>query len=268
MTDKPKYTYMSLGAGVQSSAMYVLAHQGKIPRCEAAIFADTKDEPPWVYEQLEALQEWGDIPIHVVSRGKISSEMGDATRGRLASIPAFTVGDDGKAAPLRRQCTREYKIEPIQKKVRLLMGYKPRQRVKHEVVCQLGITVDEISRMRPSRQKWVTNSFPLIDLRMHRDQCYDIVEAEGMPTPKKSSCIFCPYHSDHFWHDLKTNHPDLFKFACDFDKRIRDMTKAGVKRPAYLHRSLKPLDEIEFIDIKQGTFEWADFMCDSGHCGV
>ena len=258
------YLYMSLGAGVQSSAMYILAEQGEIPRPEVAIFADTQDEPPWVYDQLEALEAWSTIPIRRVTAGKISGDMG--TRGRFATIPAFTVGSDGKAAPLRRQCTREYKIAPIQKEVRRLMGYKPRQRIPEGgATCQLGITVDEVTRMRPSRDRWVINSFPLIEAKLHRDSCRRIVEEAGFPSPRKSSCIFCPYHGDLFWHDLKTNHPEIFEEACGFDDRIRDMTKAGDKKPAYLHRSLKPLREVEFIDERQGMFDW---MCDSGHCGV
>src|SRR4051812_29702334 len=96
------------------------------PRADAAIFADTGDEPAWVYDHLERLKEWSPIPIHTTAKGRLSRDVEDrltGRRSRVAAIPAWTRGRDGRAAPLRRQCTQEYKIEPLEKKVRELLGY-------------------------------------------------------------------------------------------------------------------------------------------------
>ena len=47
-------TYISLGAGVQSSALLVCSLLGlhRVPRADVAIFADTQNEPPHVYRRV------------------------------------------------------------------------------------------------------------------------------------------------------------------------------------------------------------------------
>jgi hypothetical protein len=245
------FTYLSLGAGVQSTAMLVMSALGLhgCPKADCAMFADTGDEPSWVYDHLETLKAWSSIPIHVTSKGHLSQDVADRLSGkkkRFAAIPAWTRGQDGREAPLRRQCTREYKIEPLEKKVRELLGYRKYQHNKHKVACLLGISTDEISRMKPSRTHWITNLFPLIDAGLSRIDCTKLIKDAGLPVPKKSACVFCPYHDDRFWHDMKANHPDEFAKAVSFDNMIRDMTKTGIEQQVFLHRSLQPLDQIDF----------------------
>ena len=74
----------------------------------------------------------------------------------------------------RRQCTAEFKIQPIRRKIRELAGLKPRQRApKGLLISQwLGISTDEITRMKQAPDPWIENRFPLIDdLRMSRSDC-------------------------------------------------------------------------------------------------
>lgn len=300
-------TYISLGAGVQSSAMLILSADGRhnVPRADLAIFADTKDEPPWVYEQLQRLAAYSKprgIPVVVVGRDESLSE---AMRNRWVPIPAFTwseskktlatvdVATDFSLEPgakkairirddgiLHRQCTSEFKIRPIETYVRAHLGYTPKQRVKKRARSLIGFSCDEVSRTKPSQVKWITQEYPLIDAGLYRGHCMEIVEQAGMPTPRKSACVFCPYHSDRFWAELKRDHPDQFARAVEVDHQIRDKdsrkevenyqrsatgkTKGGITSDAiYLHRSLKPLDECDFGD--QPSL-WDD-EC-TGHCGV
>lgn len=260
--------YLSLGAGVQSSAVLILCEQGKLPRPDVAIFADTQDEPAWVYDQLERLKSYATIPIEVVSDGKLSADVigrHNGTRSRCAAIPAFTLGADGRAAPLRRQCTREYKITPIERRVREFMGYKKYQRIKETATAMIGISTDEATRMRPSRTGWIVNSYPLIDLGLSRRDCLRISADAGLSEPKKSSCVFCPYHSDSYWLDLRTNHPKEFERAVSFDASIRDMSASGAKSPVYLHRTLTPLEDVELKHENQ--IDLFDEECE-GVCGV
>lgn len=269
------YIYLSLGAGVQSTALYLLSSREArgLPRADVAIFADTQDEPGWVYENLERLRAWAKendgIPIEVVTNGCLGDHLthkkGNAMGDRFASIPGFTRGDDGRAAPLRRQCTREYKITPIEKKVRELMGYKPRQVIKGEAAALVGISIDEVSRLSDSRTRWVETCFPLVDARIDRFGCLRIVEEHGLPQPQKSSCVYCPYHSDRFWRNLRDNHPEEWGRACEIDETIRDMSKAGVARQVFLHRSLIPLAEIQVDDGQGELFDMEHGACD-GFC--
>ena len=265
---KRDLVYLSLGAGVQSSALYILSCKGDrgVQRADVAIFADTQGEPAWVYEQLDRLERWGAIPIHRVTQGDLEADARariNGTRSRFAIIPAFTLSQ-GVATPVRRQCTREYKIQAIEREARRLMGYMKGQRIKHRAVSMIGISADEASRAGISRTKWVTNSYPLLDARLRRSDCIHIIESAGLPVPKKSACVFCPYHSNAYWRDLKENHQHEFERAVSFDEAIRDMTKMGFMQPIYLHRSLIPLSAVDFTK-KQG--ELFDEEC-AGVCGV
>jgi len=263
------YIYLSLGAGVQSTALYLLSstEQRGVPRADVAIFADTQDEPAWVYWQLDRLCEWAEanagVPIEIVSAGKLSDDLSTAGSvgpglGPGAAIPAFTGG-----GMLARFCTRQYKIAPIEKHVREKMGFKFRQRIRRSAAaCLVGISLDESQRIKDSRAGWVETCYPLIDARIHRAECLDIIADYGLPEPQKSSCVFCPYHSDAFWKDLRDNHPDEWGRACEIDGAIRNMSKAGVDLPVFLHRSLVPLADATLKHEGQGEL----FSMEHGHC--
>lgn len=267
------YTYLSLGAGVQSSALLVLACTDKrIPKPDAAIFADTGDEPPWVYEYVKILTEWAkqyDVDVVTAQKAVLSQWVLDRKQeGKLfVNIPLYTVNEDKSQGHLRRQCTREFKIAPITKKVRELLGYEPRKRVKHNVRAMLGISADETQRMKPSRFKWVTNTFPLVDLGIRREDCYKIVTDVGLPKPEKSACVYCPYHDNGWWSWIKKEHPEEFAKAVDFDHAVREMTMRGGEQLGYIHSSCQPLDEVEFKEADPNQVDMFSNECE-GMCGV
>lgn len=243
---------LSLGAGVQSTTLALMAAHGEIePMPDAAIFADTGWEPRAVYEHLRWLMSPNVLPfpVHIISAGNLRHDIENLVKlgkGSRRTPPLFTPGKDGKGVPLRRQCTSGYKIEPITKLLRRLIGVKPRQRMPAEtkVNLWLGISLDEIYRMKPAREPWIERRWPLVDLRMSRWDCLRWVERNGYPKPPRSSCIGCPYHSDEEWRRLRDNTPEEWKDAVAVDVMIRGgfMTTHG---PLYLHRSLRPLDEVD-----------------------
>lgn len=261
--------YLSLGAGVQSSALYIMSALGLrgIQRVDVAVFADTQDEPFWVYDQLWRLAEWGakhdGPPIVIVTAGRLS-ECDDS----FVRLPVFTPDLSGQEAVItRRQCTREYKIVPIEQWARRAAGYQPRQRIpKCSVLSVHGISAEEIYRVKVSRTPWIWTDYPLVWAGIPRESCLDIWrEHIGEPVPKRSACVFCPYRSNREWRDLRDNDPAGFQFAVDHDARIRNSTKAGLERPVYLHRSLLPLPEVDF-----GSEDGPDLFqndCE-GMCGV
>lgn len=257
---------------MQSSALLIMSNLGilKCPKADVAIFADTGDEPSWVYEQVERMKVWSKIPVVTVTAGCISADTVARHKGartRFTAIPAFTEGVDGRAAMLRRQCTREYKIEPIEKHVRGMFGLKKGERAKGRVkaLALIGISLDEATRMKPSRTAWVENAYPLVDAGLRRGDCLRLISEYGFPAPQKSSCVFCPYHSDEFWRGLKKRHPVEFEKAAAFDENIRDMSKSGVKGQVFLHRSLVPLRVIDFDQQKRMFSDLEDEECE-GAC--
>tara|TARA_R110002020_G_scaffold173467_1_gene364371 strand:+ start:879 stop:1724 length:846 start_codon:yes stop_codon:yes gene_type:complete len=265
-------TYLSLGAGVQSSALLVLScTDHRVPKPDIAVFADTGDEPDWVYENLDVLKKWAEphgVPILVAQshNGKLSEYVIEELKSgsRFNHLPVFTETTHGSSTIGRRQCTSHFKIVPIIKAVRTHLGYKPRQRVKERVRCMLGISLDEMQRMKENvTQGWITNCWPLIDLAIRRKDCYKIIEDAGLPKPKRSSCVYCPFNSDPQWQWLKDEHPREFAKAVEFDERMR---VSGLEVKQYLHKSCVPLRDAVFGG-DENQVDMFNNECD-GICGV
>jgi hypothetical protein len=254
---------LSLGAGVQSTTLALMAASGELgetPDC--AIFSDTGWEPKTVYEHLEKLKTALPFPIHIVSAGNLRSDIiskTNTTGQRFASVPWFMKMPDGKQAMGRRQCTAEYKLRPIQKKIVELMGGK---RPKGGAEVWVGISTDEIMRMKPSRVQYIVNRWPLIEKRMDRNDCKKWLENHGWNAPK-SSCIGCPFHSNEQWRALT---PEEFADAIEVDRAIRN--QSGFRGEQYMHRSLMPLEEVDFRTAEEmGQLNMFLNECE-GMCGV
>lgn len=205
---------VSLGAGVQSSAMLLMAAAGEFDdlehgRPELAIFADTQWEPPGVYEWLGALRldvyRHG-IEIATVTAGNLRDDVVRFAAGegaRYASPPFYVRAPNGDGqAILRRQCTKDYKLTPIWHELRR-RGYGPR----HPVEQWVGISLDEVQRMKPSRLQWASTFYPLIEKRLSRHDCATWLLEHGYPIPVKSACIGCPYHDNATWRRMKLDRP-------------------------------------------------------------
>jgi hypothetical protein len=263
--DAVKYTrtVISLGAGVQSSAMLLMSDRGLIERADYAVFSDTQAEPKEVYEWLNFLKSLVDIPVHIVTKGSLEDDMFNGKH--FASVPFFSKMPDGRIGMLRRQCTYEYKIQPMHEFVRREIGCKKGERVKKygRVKMMIGISRDEVQRMKPSREKWIDHEFPLIDLSYRREDCIRYVEAKTGRTPPRSACIFCPYHNDKEWDRLNKNDPESMFRAIVYEKKLQKLTRW--KGAAYLHRSCEPLEKVKFSNTEQ--IDAFGNECE-GMCGV
>lgn len=201
-TDDPRIRLrvLSLGAGVQSTTLALMAAHGTVgPMPDCAIFSDTGWEPQAVYDHLNWLM-WPNVlpfPVHIVSAGNIRDDLARAAQGgRWASIPAFTrTEQDGKSqiGMIRRQCTKEYKIVPIRRKVRELAGLTRRRSPDHPVVEQwIGISADEVLRMKPSFESWQVNRWPLVEQRMSRQDCLAWLARHGFPNRPRAVASAVP----------------------------------------------------------------------------
>lgn len=236
---------------------------GEMP--EAAIFADTQWEPVAVYEWLNELERIGGlvIPIHRVTAGNLR-DVALGSKG-FASIPLNVRSLKGNGK-LRRQCTREYKVAPITKEIRRLLGVEKGRRVRDAVELWMGISLDEIMRMKPNISRWIKNRWPLIEREMNRRDCEKWLNGNGYPTPPKSACIGCPYTDNRRWREMKDNRPEEWKDAVDFDNSIRTLPR--IKGEVFVHRSLKPLDEVDLLtDAERGQDDLFAEECE-GLCGV
>jgi hypothetical protein len=163
---------------------------------------------------------------------------------------------------VNRQCTHDFKITPIRKKIRELIG-RPRAGC---IQLWIGISLDEAFRMKESDVKYIDNRWPLIEKRMRRSDCLIWMEKHGYPKPGKSACVFCPYHNDAAWREMKQNDPVSFAQAVEIDNRIKNIPKQI--EPWYVHRSLAPLDQVDFsTDEDRGQLNMFNNECE-GMCGV
>lgn len=261
--------FLSLGAGVQSSTLALMIAHGEIEPVDSAIFADTGWEPPKVYEWLGWLERQLPFPVYRVQQGNLREDAlnrSNTTGQQFAAIPWHMVMSNGDRAMGRRQCTHEYKLMPIQRKTRELVGLAPRQRAKG-VMCEMliGISTDEAMRMKPSADAWKTHRWPLIEKGMTRWDCLNWMERNGYPQPPKSSCIGCPFHSDHEWRIIKAD-PELWADAVEVDAAIRFQPK--IRGQQFMHRSCVPLDEVDLSTAADhGQVDMFNNECE-GMCGV
>jgi hypothetical protein len=269
---------ISLGAGVQSSTMALMAAHGEItPMPKCAIFADTQAEPQSVYTWLDWLEKQLPFPVHRVSRGSLTEEtlkLHDRKDGdgqwMFGGIPAFTVNKiDGSHGMIPRACTYSFKVEVLDKETRRVGMIKRGQKTVG-VVQWMGISLDEAHRMKSARHPWAVFRYPLIDLRMKRHDCLRWMEAKQFPKPPRSACVYCPYHSDNEWRRLRDEEPDAFAEAIRVDKEYRRLCE-GVSRKnsvPFLHASRVPLDQVDFsTDQDHGQQVMFGNECE-GMCGV
>ncbi|WP_082310145.1 hypothetical protein [Nonomuraea sp. SBT364] len=264
ITSPPALRVLSLGAGVQSTTLLMLAAAGRLPKVDVAIFADTGWEPRSVYEHLDRLEREvarpANIPIvRVQATSNAQRITGDLrndslTPGAFVRLPVFVRNRHGSgAAMVRRQCTEEYKVAPIKAAIRERLGYPHPRRVPADVYAEqwVGISRDEFHRAKDARVRYLRNAFPLLDLPGSADNvtgwtrgdCLRYLRRAGWGSTPKSACIGCPFHGNRQWRELRDDHPEEWADAVEFDRALRAMPLRGIKEKPYLHRSLLPLDQ-------------------------
>lgn len=300
-----EYHILNLGAGVQSTTLYLLSMEGRIQKFDAAVFADTQDEPgaeerrlglpdppESVYAHLDWLQSLGGPPILVRTKGCLSEDLlrGENSTGqRFASIPAFTAPREGapnsEIGQIRRQCTKEYKIEVIQRAIRRdVLGLAPRRTIPRDckVIQYIGISYDERTRAvdierrfldrrgRP-RPRWRVE-FPLLFMNgwarpgWTRTECVAYLEVRVPHKVYESACVQCPYRSDASFRrvlEMPASGPRLIQI--DSGLRVPGVVvNRGLDQQLYLHRSCVPIERA----VHAGDAQMGFAMECEGGCGL
>lgn len=262
---------LNLGAGVQSTFLYLAFIRGMfgLPKLDAAIFADTGDEPGAearelglpdtpgsVYAHVDWMKSLNGPPIHIGTVGVLSEHVRtgrNSTNQRFAAIPAFTTDGVSKGRT-KRQCSKEYKIEVIGKVLRRdILGLQPGRSPKGLVVHQyIGFSFDESGRAGRLRKvpcpKYIVRHFPLVEKFITRAQCAGWLAAEVPHEVPRSACVECPFHSDDEWLRIQSVPLDWAR-ATRVDQSLRttgSVANRDMKQTMYLHRSMQPLVQITF----------------------
>jgi len=117
-------------------------------------------------------------------------------------------------------------------------------------------------RMKSNRVKWIKNTYPLVDMRITRQDCVAYLTKHGIKVPPKSACVGCPYRSDSFFASLKRSQSQEWFSLVDLDYKLREH-EVSQKAPVYIHKSLKPIDQAEFKDAGDGFINECE-----GYCGI
>lgn len=257
---------------------------GELPMMDAAIFADTQNEPAAVIRYLELLEARLPFPVHRVTAGDLAGDFLEALQGkrkRSAQPPYFVKQSlksseaagrtpDERGGMLWRGCTRDYKIVPIQRKVRELL----KEAGAKTALQYIGISLDEAHRMKTSGVKYITNVYPLIDARMSRWDCLRWIKDAGLPEPPKSACWHCPYRSNAQWRVMKMTDPESFGKAVALDNAMRaakatKINGAGITGEPFVWRGMRPLQDADLTnDLDNGQGELAFGNECEGMCGV
>lgn len=192
---------ISLGAGVQSTTMALMAARGDItPMPDLAVFADTQCEPSYVYEQLEYIRDRSPFPIVTVTKSNLAD---DVLLDGHPQIPSFFDLSKRRLRKGRRQCTYKWKIKPVHKGIRDFFDVKGKRLPIAFVTQWIGISTDEAGRMKDSREPWIQHRYPLIEMGMSRKDCLTWLESHGYAEPKRSACTFCPLQSRAEWAEKR-----------------------------------------------------------------
>ena len=166
---------LSCGAGMQSTALALMSCENKmkpnkhplVPVYDAIIFCDLGKEPPWVLSQVKFIQDACKkvgIPFYVLFTHLYQDYLDKFGKSRVVAVPFWSVDENGKKGKMMRNCTMDYKINPIQKFVRWnILGYKKGQHIKPEDMSahemHIGFSMEEKQRCKVIHTRCLLISF-------------------------------------------------------------------------------------------------------------
>lgn len=220
-----------------------MAALGHVDPLDGIITTDTEWETQETYQSRQLYTDWLEkrgIPVHVVQTRNIHTHGGDRHR----HIPFWIA----HKKHLPRECTQKYKIRPRRRKLREILGYhatNPPSPPPLTTELWLGISLDEHTRTKGNTVKYAIHRWPLIEMKMTRQNCIDYLTKHRLPVPPKSGCVCCPFNTPARWRKIRES-ADWQKVVA-FDEAHRNGPLAqDLEAPLYLWRGLQPLRSTDF----------------------
>lgn len=282
-TTSPTLRVLNWGWGQDSSTIALMSKHGEFPPFDVILSADTQQEPDEVYNTVEWVSALLNVPAYRVSAGDLGADILNIAHEHARGIhytaglygqppfwvknaPNLTYATADSGGQLWRKCTHDYKIVPIRQKLRELLGVKPTGRLPKGIWVEqcIGFPLEELGRTFCSDVQWITNTFPLIDKRMRKSDCERWLVAHGYPAPiPKSSCRFCPYHTNVYWRRMRDTQPHEWAKTIAFEAALHQGKLPGVRGTPYLHRSMMPLAMAPIDAPETGQEELFCFACNT-----
>jgi hypothetical protein len=270
--DNKNLQVLSYGGGWQTTGMLVLITQGKLPRPDRIIIADTGREKASTWRYLEQtahprMREIG-LDIEIAPRSLAYVDI-YAHNGDLL-LPAFTA--KGKLSAF---CSTEWKARVVERYLHLsALGFTPdaiasmphdevkrqmKRRIDETWTNWIGFTYDERDRIKGHDGRW----YPLVEMMLTKTDNRAILRAAGWPDPTSSACWMCANMSNEEWRGVRDNDPGDFAAACAIDDEIRENDLFNGGSGVWLHHSRVPLREanLEADDRKEPSRQCGLGMC-------
>ena len=169
---------------------------------------------------------------------------------------------------MRRKCTADYKIKPVTQKIRAILGYKKGERVSKDTKVELvmGISYDEMQRIKTNQHFYIENQYPLVEKAIRRNHCLEWMKKNNYPKPPRSACTFCPFHSNKEWRRIRENKEEWDEVV-KLDKILRE-NETTLNSHLYLHKDCKPIDEVDLREKDDQTGQYSLLDECEGMCGI
>lgn len=260
----------SYGGGTQSTAALVLAVQDKIdfPHFVFANVGDDSEHPrtiAYVRTVAAPYAAANGINLEEVQRVRRDGTVRTLYQHVMASnlkgvqIPMRFARS---GSPARRHCTIDYKIKVLGKWHR-----EHGASAENPAHVGIGISWDELQRMRTSTDPERIIEYPLVDLRLTRSDCERIIREAGLPQPGRSSCWFCPYKTQREWQRMRHEEPEVFAKAVEMEQHMADKMEAEGEGPVTFH-SKGDLAAITSPLLQMSLPTEMEDACESGYCMV
>jgi len=253
---------------VQSTTLAVMSALGDLEPLDVIITADTQNERAATYEIRDWYIDWltkKGLSVEIVTAGNILEQ---GAKEHI-HIPFWT--SDG--GPLQRQCTKHFKIIPIKRRLRELLGFhrsEPPHPKPGAIEQWLGISWDEWTRMSDSRVKFIRHRWPLIERKMTRNDCIEYLESHDLPIPVNSACKICPYRQASNWLEMgPTEKNEVIEF--DEQNRHNPLAARGnsTADQLYIWKGLIPISQVDFeaeAAKERKAKQLPLIICESGYC--
>ena len=255
----------SSGGGTQSTAITALIIQGKLPRPDYIVIADTGYEcqSTWDYLDNVVNPALNNIDLKVERIGLDYQSIPDHRKRFLSHnentvlLPMWT-DQTGSIGKLSGYCTNTWKVETRNRYLSQVHNI-----TRKDYVIWIGFSVDEGRRaqrmMAGKEYQDGLIRFPLIESRLTRKQSIEAVRRMGWPQPPRSRCYICPNQGHSEWQEVAKNRPGEIEAATLLEKQIQEHD-----RNLWLHKDCQPINKID-LSGQDELFTEGDY-CSSGVC--